>query len=81
MSVTANINRLSDSESQSETAAPHPEEMKATVDLTIGNSVSLKATVRTTPASLVATALLAAAVLIPLVSLAKRLSDGRPRRI
>jgi hypothetical protein len=46
--------------------------MKATVDLTIGNSVSLKATVRTTPAGLAAAA---AAVLIPPVSLAKGLLD------
>jgi hypothetical protein len=37
--------------------------MKA--DLTIGNAVSIKATVRTTPAGLVAAALLAAAVLFP----------------
>jgi hypothetical protein len=48
---------------QSVTAAPHPEEMKATLDLTIGNVLSVKATVRTTPAGLVAAALLAAAVL------------------
>ena len=76
MPIRATINRPN-SESQSETAAPHPEEMKATVDLAIGNSVSLKATVRTTPAGLVAAALLAAAVLIPTVSLAKRLLRGR----
>jgi hypothetical protein len=47
----------------SETAAPHPEEMKATLDLAVGNAVSVKATVWTTPAGLVAAALLAAAVL------------------
>lgn len=50
---------------QSETAARHPEEMNATLDLTIGNAVSVKATVRTTPAGLVAAALSAAAVLFP----------------
>jgi hypothetical protein len=81
MPITANINRHPDSESQSDTAAPHPEEMKAAVDFSIGNAVSLRATVRTTPASLVATALLAAAVLIPVAALAKTLLGERPRRI
>jgi hypothetical protein len=44
--------------------------MKATLDLTIGNAVSVKATVRTTPAGLVAAALSAAAVLFPAALLA-----------
>jgi hypothetical protein len=50
MPITASINRHPEAESQSATAAAHPEEMKATVDLTIGNAVS-EATVRTTPAA------------------------------
>ena len=33
MPITASINRHPEAESQSETAAPHPEEMKATLDL------------------------------------------------
>ena len=77
MPITASINRHPETESQSETAAPHPEEMKATFDLAIGNAVSVKAAVRTTPAGLVAAALLAAAVLFPAASLAKRLLDRR----
>ncbi len=50
-----------------ETAAAHPEEMRATVDLRIGNSVSIKATARATPAGLIAAALLISVVLIPAV--------------
>ena len=79
--VTASIDRHPEAETQSETAAPHPEEMKATFDLAIGNAVSVKAAVRTTPAGLVAAALLAAAVLFPAASLAKRLLEERRRRL
>jgi hypothetical protein len=42
MPITASINRHPETETQSETAAPHPEEMKATFDLAIGNAVSVK---------------------------------------
>jgi hypothetical protein len=44
MSITASINRHP--ETESETAAPHPEEMKATLDLAIGDVLSVKAAVR-----------------------------------
>jgi hypothetical protein len=77
MPITATINRVRESGQESETAAPHPEEMKAAFDLTIGNSVSVKASVRTTPAGLLAAAILAAAVLLPTVSLAKALLNER----
>ena len=60
MPFTATNNRARESVQESETAAPHPEEMKAVFDLTIGNTVSVKASVRTTPAGLLATAILAA---------------------
>ena len=73
MPITASINRHPEAGNQSETAAPHPEEMKATFDLAIGNAVSVKATLRTTPAGLVAAAILAAAPLLPTISLAKAL--------
>ena len=56
---------------RSDTAAPHPEEMRAAVDLTIGKSASLKATARATPAGLAAAALLVAAILVPVVWLAR----------
>jgi hypothetical protein len=59
----------------SETAAPHPEEMRATVDLRIGKSVSFTATARATPAGLATAALLVAAILIPIVLL------NRPRAL
>jgi hypothetical protein len=77
MPVTATINRVRESGRESETAAPHPEEMKAGFDLTIGNTVSIKASFRTTPAGLLATAILAAAILLPTVSLAKALLNER----
>ncbi len=44
-------------EHEVETAAPHPEEMKASVHLQIGNLVSLRATGRTTPAGIVSATL------------------------
>ena len=81
MPITASINRHPETENQSQTPAPHPEEIKATPDLTIGNAVSVKATVRGMPAGLVAAALLAAAVLFPAASLAKRLLEERRRRL
>ena len=74
MPITASINRHPETENELQNA-PHPEEMKATFDLAIGNAVSVKAAVRTTPAGLVAAALLAAAVLFPAASLAKRLLE------
>ncbi|MEJ0066709.1 MAG: hypothetical protein WDM85_15890 [Caulobacteraceae bacterium] len=49
-------------EEGSETAAPHPEEMKASVHLQLGNLISLRATARATPAGIVSAALLLAAL-------------------
>jgi hypothetical protein len=40
-------------ETESETAAPHPEEMKGGIELRIGSRVFLQATARATPAGLV----------------------------
>jgi hypothetical protein len=77
MPITASYNRHPETEAHSETASPHPEEMKATLDVAIGNAVSIKASVRTTPAGLIGAAILAAAVLFPTVSLAKALLRGR----
>jgi hypothetical protein len=56
----------------SATAAPHPEEMRATIDLRIGKSVSLSATARATPAGLAAAALLVFAIQLPLLWFARR---------
>jgi hypothetical protein len=77
MPITASINRRVQSEQPSETAAAHPEELKATLDLAIGNAVSVKASVRTTPAGLVGAAILAAVIVLPTVSLAKTLLNAR----
>jgi len=56
----------------SPTAAPHPEEMKGTVKLTIGQWVSVTATGRATPAGFACAALLACALLVPLAIAARR---------
>jgi hypothetical protein len=42
----------------------HPEEIRASVDFRIGNSVSLKGTVRTTPAGLVTAGIMVAAIVL-----------------
>jgi hypothetical protein len=68
------------SSSRNRKPAPHPEEMKATLDLAIGNAVSVKASVRTTPAGLIAAAMLAAPILLPTVALAKTLLRERRDR-
>jgi hypothetical protein len=54
------------------TAAPHPEEMRATVRFRIGNSVSLDATARATPGGLIAIGLLITAIAVPLLVVGKR---------
>jgi hypothetical protein len=56
----------------STTAAPHPEEMRATIDLRIGNTVSMSATARATPAGFITAAVLVSAILVPLVLFARR---------
>lgn len=61
----------SDADRSVSTAAPHPEEMSASVELRIGNSVHVRATARVTPAGLVAAALLAAAITLPIVWLVR----------
>lgn len=63
-SMTDDALRDAGPEHGSETATPHPEEMKATVNLRIGDSISVTAMIRTTPAGLVAAALLVSAVLL-----------------
>jgi hypothetical protein len=57
---------------QSMTAAPHPEEMKGTVTFKLGNWASVTATGRATPAGLISAALLACAVLIPVLRVFRR---------
>lgn len=53
---------LTDFEEQSAGAVPHPGEMRASVAFRVGNSMSLTATVRTTPAGLVTTGIMVAAI-------------------
>jgi hypothetical protein len=55
-----------------DTAAPHPEEMTATMEIKAGERFSWKATARTTPAGLVSAALFVSAVLIPILWLKRR---------
>jgi hypothetical protein len=52
-------------------AAVHPEEIKASVDLRVGNSVSLKATVRTTPAGLVTAGIMVSAIVLAVATLVR----------
>lgn len=47
----------------------HPEEMKASVDLRIGNSVWLQATARTTPAGLVSVGIMVSAIILSVATL------------
>jgi hypothetical protein len=57
---------------------PHPEEMRGTVRFRIGNSVSIDATGRATPAGLVTLGLLVTAIAVPLLIVGKR--SLRPAR-
>jgi hypothetical protein len=59
--------------------ASHPEEVKATFDLTVGKIVTIKATARATPAGLVTAALLMAAILIPMIWVTR--TRARERRV
>jgi hypothetical protein len=52
-------------------AAVHPEGIKASVDLRIGNSVSLKATVRATPAGLVTAGIMVSAIVLAVATLVR----------
>lgn len=62
-------------------AAPHPEEMRASFNMAIGRSISIAATARTTPAGLVATGVLLAAIFVPLAMIARsRASERAVRR-
>jgi hypothetical protein len=54
------------------TAAPHQEEMRATVRLRIGNWASLDATARATPAGFIALGLFVTAIAAPLLIVGKR---------
>jgi hypothetical protein len=53
--------------------------MRAAVGLTIGKSVSVRATARATPAGLATAALLVAAILVPMVWLARVRARERVR--
>jgi hypothetical protein len=57
-------------------AAIHPEEIKASVDLRIGNSVSLKATVRTTPAGLITAGIMVSAIVLAVATLVRAARRG-----
>jgi hypothetical protein len=63
-----------DSETEPDGAAPaaHPEEMRATVSLRIGNTIRLRASARATPAGIVAGAIAISAVTVPLIWLSRR---------
>jgi hypothetical protein len=52
-------------------APAHPEEIRASVEFRIGNSVSLNATVRTTPAGLVTAGVMVAAIVLSVTALVR----------
>jgi len=56
----------------------HPEEMKASVTLRIGNA-SLAAAARTTPAGLVAAGILVSAILLSVVPIIRAAGEARAR--
>jgi hypothetical protein len=52
-------------------AGVHPEEIRASVDLCVANSVSLSATVRTTPAGLVTAGIMVSAIVLAVATLVR----------
>lgn len=55
---------IAEMEGQPAAALAHPEEIRARIDLRIGNTVSLNATLRMTPAGLVCGGVLVAAIIL-----------------
>jgi hypothetical protein len=53
-------------------AATHPEELRASVTLRIGNWVTISATSRATPAGIVAGGLALTAIMVPLIWITRR---------
>jgi hypothetical protein len=69
-------------ETESETAAPHPEEMKSVVELRIGSRVVLHATARATPAGLLGVGVAVSSIILAVATLvwaARRPTLGKPR--
>ena len=69
---------ITQTEGQAASAPSHPEEIRASVDLRIGNSVSLKATVRTTPAGLVTAGVMVAAIVLSIAALVRAIRRRDP---
>jgi hypothetical protein len=57
-------------------AAAHPEEIKATVDLRIGTVITLQASARTTPAGVISAGIAAAAMTVAAAYLITSLRRG-----
>ena len=55
---------MNDDEKMRQVVPQHPEEMNAHVHLRIGNSISVRAAARATPAGLVAVGLLVSAIIL-----------------
>lgn len=69
--------RLAQTLGQAASAPTHPEEMKASVDLRIGNSVSLRATARATPAGLITAGIMVSAIVLAVTSLVRAVRSRR----
>ncbi|MCR0980597.1 hypothetical protein [Roseomonas populi] len=57
------------------TAAPHPEEMRAEMELRVGSSTVLRTSARATPAGLIAAGILVSAVLLSTAALVRAARD------
>ena len=62
---------LTDIEKQSAGALAHPEEIRASVAFRVGNRISLTATLRMTPAGLVTTGIMVAAIVLSVAGLVR----------
>jgi len=80
MQATTGSDRIEyvDSIGASSTAAPHPEEMNGSITFRLGNLTSITIAGRATPAGLATAALLACAILVPLLRVV-RARDERSR--
>jgi hypothetical protein len=62
---------LTDIDEQSAGALTHPEEIRASVAFRVGNSILLNATLRVTPAGLVTTGVMIAAIILSVAGLVR----------
>lgn len=67
--TVVDVSSVSRTPDQAASTPTHPEEMRASVDLRIGDSISLQASARTTPAGLVSTGIMVSSVVLAFATL------------